>query len=183
MNPDHAVCIHEAASNNDAHLLALFLNNKGIASSVVEDNSGIGLYSLGTFPGIHNPKVFVHRDDVKIAHEMVARYEKKQPVSQKISDDTFCYHCGVKCEPNDESCSNCRRPLDRIEEPDSSDALGLVDDLQNSTDYSTTQRHRKPLETLLLLLPLLGLPFAGILFIGLIAIIALTNYVMSLFRG
>lgn len=183
MNPDHTVCIYEAASNNDAHLLALFLINEGIEAIVVEDNSGIGLYSLGTFPGIHNPKVFAHREDVKIAREMVTRFEKKQPISGQISDSAFCYHCGNECKPDADFCTKCGRELDQHDDHDDGDPLGLVDDFQNSTDRSSTQGLRKRVETLLLLLPLLALPFAGVVFIGLVAMVALSNFVMSLLRG
>lgn len=110
MNHDHTVCVHEAASNNDANLLALFLNNEGIEALAVEDYSADG---LGVLPDIHRPKVFVHRDDAQVALEIVARFQKKEPVSRVSLNLDFCYHCGAECKSGSETCGMCGRTIDQ----------------------------------------------------------------------
>lgn len=163
MNPDRTVCVYEAASNNDANLLAMFLNDEGIEALAVEDNSLVGLYAFGSLPGIHRPKVFVHRDDAQIAREMIARFEKKQPVSGEISDTNFCYHCGAECKPDTDTCVACGQTLDQADEPDDRDLSRRWANLEDQGEAPAVRGFRKPVGMLPLLAVIIILCMIAIL--------------------
>lgn len=167
MNPDRTVCIYEAASNNDANLLAMFLNDEGIEALAVEDNSAVGLYALGALPGIHRPKVFVHRDNAQVALEMVERFEKKEPVSGKISESLFCYHCGTECKPETEVCADCGQILDQDDEPSDRDLARQWANLEDKSGAPAVRGFRKPVR----ILPLL----AVIIILGIVAIVCFVS--------
>ncbi len=177
MNPKETVCVHVAASNHDANLLAIFLNNSGIPAMSVEDRSDVGLHTFGALPGIHRPMVYVNRGQEAKAKALITAYEKKELKSDRPAASMFCYYCGAECETDTIDCPKCGRYL---EPDDDADLDQAESDSQLQDKESRIWRLRdlkKPIAALLLFMPAMSLIVGGLLVVA-----ALTNVILSLLR-
>ena len=100
MDIENATCVYVAATNVDANLIGIFLNDSGIDALVVEDNSAAALYSMGAMAELHRPKIFVEAMNVDAARTLISRYESTQRKTAEADQPEFCYFCGANCEAN-----------------------------------------------------------------------------------
>jgi hypothetical protein len=115
-----------APSNSEAQLVCELLNEAGIEAVVVEDNSPVGMYTLGVVSQIHKPQVWVDRPRIEEAHRLIARYERQPNLRPNKSKEEFCYKCGEGVRAGALKCPACGEKLDWSEEasaPGSLDAL------------------------------------------------------------
>ena len=109
------VVVSTASSNIEAHSIATWLESNGIQARVVEDNSGESLFAFGADSQIHDPQVFVDKQDDARAVELVKDFEtqriqrrKKSQGDEPVSSE--CEECGKSSEfpaSEDGTTQNC----------------------------------------------------------------------------
>jgi Zn finger protein HypA/HybF involved in hydrogenase expression len=94
------VHIYDAANNQDASLVQMYLERNGIEAFEVEDTSLAGVWMFGFLPGIHRPRVWVDRVNAERAKVLIEEFEveRHERVAEKdaTSDDDAPVH--VVCE-------------------------------------------------------------------------------------
>lgn len=95
--------VYTAASNTEAYLLRLALEQAGVDAFVMEDTSGTGFWALGLISQIHRPKVCVEATAVEAARQIILDFEawnqERLQQSAEGSDtreavDVTCKDCG-----------------------------------------------------------------------------------------
>jgi hypothetical protein len=179
MSHQETVCVYVAASNHDANLLTIFLNDAGIPAYAVEDRSDVGLHTFGSLPGIHRPMVYVNRGQQSEAKTLIARYESRDRSANEALNEIFCYFCGAECDSDTIDCPKCGKYLEIDEDLDSGEPAEDRDQAAMKTSNIGMLRDlKKPVAVLLLFMPAASLVIGGLL-----AVAALTNLVISLLRG
>lgn len=98
------VAVYNAASNHEAQLVCIHLNEAGVEAYVTEDISLVGVWVFGLLPEIHKPQVWVDRSAIEQAKLFLEEFERKLR-AQLASDanaspldaeevDSFCEECG-----------------------------------------------------------------------------------------
>jgi Putative prokaryotic signal transducing protein len=94
------VHIYDAATNQDASLIKMYLERNGIEAFEVEDTSLAGVWLFGLLPGIHRPRVWVDRANAERAKTLIEEYEDelhdRNAANGVASDDAEPLH--VVCE-------------------------------------------------------------------------------------
>jgi len=72
------VMAYTATTNLEAHMLVNMLQSEGIAAHVVEDQSGMSLWSFGTISQFHQPNVWVNQSDAERAGVLLLKFEESK---------------------------------------------------------------------------------------------------------
>ena len=93
------VVIYNAETNLQAHLIAAMLADCDIPGYVVEDQSGVSLWMMGTITQFHQPQIWVEESAAKRAAELIRVFEKRNTARGRVvaSGDqlqTVCEDCG-----------------------------------------------------------------------------------------
>ncbi len=132
MRLEHPVAVYNAANNVEAQLICNFLLGAGIEAFAMADVSQVGVWMLGLLPEIHKPQVWVDRDSVAQATEMLQEYERRQSERLHPSPTTgpeieaLCEECGqtskfpISLQGRVEDCPRCGKTMD-VEDVSSSE--------------------------------------------------------------
>ena len=102
---DNPIVIYKAIDNWEAQFVRVLLEQEGIEAMAVDDLSVVGLMTIGTLPGIHQPKVYVDRSQgeaaAAIVRQYVERLQQERGVSRLAGGDAaaveaICEKCGKK---------------------------------------------------------------------------------------
>ena len=96
------VHIYDAASNDDALLAQMFLDQYGIEAFDVGHSSIVGNWLLGVLPGIHKRQVWVDRADAEKARSLIQKYEE-----QKRSRNSGFADENDRTDPIQVVCEDC----------------------------------------------------------------------------
>jgi len=100
----HPIAVYNAATNAEAQLVRLMLEEAGLEAFVSEDVSPVGLWMFGLLPEIHKPQVWIDQTDVEQAQPLLQQYEIQQHErreADRTSDsqleriDVICEDCGT----------------------------------------------------------------------------------------
>ena len=92
--------VYTANGNLEAHSVVNFLQSNGIRAYAVEDNSGVSLFAFGTISQFHKPQVFVDKQDLESAGELLYEFETRRARRRKKQDErppikAECEECGA----------------------------------------------------------------------------------------
>jgi hypothetical protein len=93
---------YNASNNAEAQLLAVMLNDAGVAAFAIDDVSQVGYWMFGVLPEIHKPQVWIERDSIDRAKPILEEYERqlaerREKERNAASDepiDVICEECG-----------------------------------------------------------------------------------------
>jgi hypothetical protein len=93
------IAVYNAATNVEAHVVAMFLVEGGVEAFATEDLSLVGLWMFGTLPEIHKPQVWVSAADRERAAQLLQDYERQAAErTQTTQDDESLEPIEVVCE-------------------------------------------------------------------------------------
>ncbi len=109
------VLAYTANGNLEAHSVVTWLEAHGVRSYAVEDNSGVSLFAFGTISQFHKPQVFVTKDDLQRAGELLHQFEIQRDKRRADLDAAApivsqCEECGASSEfpaSQDGTTQNC----------------------------------------------------------------------------
>ncbi len=143
------VAVYNAGTNLEAHVLKLRLADAGIEAFVSEDLSTIGVWPVGTLPGIHKPQIWVSKSDAERARPILATHESEAAERNRASEQTaldvgppievVCDECQAKSvfpanlRGTIQDCPACGEYLD-IGEIDDQDPYWLATDEEDEPD-------------------------------------------------
>jgi hypothetical protein len=70
------IAVYDAATNVEAQLIKLALNEAGVEAFAAEDVSTAGIWMFGTLPGINKPQVWISSEDRDRALAVLQEYER-----------------------------------------------------------------------------------------------------------
>lgn len=95
------IAVYNAATNVEAHVVAMFLTEGGVEAFATEDLSLVGLWMFGTLPEIHKPQVWVSAADQKRAAQLLQDYERQAAERALVTQD------GASTTPIEVVCEEC----------------------------------------------------------------------------
>ncbi len=126
------VAVYNAATNVEAELLRIGLEQAGIEAHITYDESPAGYWMFGRLPEIHKPQVWIDRSQIKLAQVVLEEYERgqreKRANHSRLDDGSLlveCEECGKKSEfpvskrGTIQDCPHCSAYVD-VGEPESS---------------------------------------------------------------
>jgi hypothetical protein len=130
--------IYTAASNIEAHQIVEILQAHDIEAYADEDQSGVSLWSFGTFSQFHQPNVWIDKSTAEQARLLVDQFEAKKrtrdkPVTHQGDIEVECEECGKISRFPDglngstQECSHCQAYVD-VGELDWDDDFGEPED-------------------------------------------------------
>ena len=99
------VAAYDAASNAEAHLLALMLTENGIEAVAIDDVSSVTFSWLGALSNIHKPQVWIERDSLVRAKPLLEAYEDQLAERRERERQNG----DLTNEPIDVVCEECRQ--------------------------------------------------------------------------
>jgi hypothetical protein len=137
---------YTANGNLEAHSAVTWLESNGVRSHAVEDNSGVSLFMFGTISQFHKPQVFVDRQDLERAGDLLRQFEVQRDKRRQELDDappikSECEECGELSEfpgsqnGTTQNCPKCHAFMDvgSFDWPDDFD-FGVTDTKPDSPD-------------------------------------------------
>ncbi len=127
MKLEDPVVVYTAESNVEAHLIVDVLQNEGIRSHAVEDQSTVTLWMGGRISQFHQPNVMVDRQDAEAAGLLIQEFEeqKRARAAKEKEKSGSGSNIGVVCEECDkptsfpasldgttQECSHCHAYVD-----------------------------------------------------------------------
>lgn len=93
------VVAYTAATNLDAHVIVRMLEANGVPAFVIEDQSGVSLWMLGTISQFHQPRIWVEEALAEQAKELIRAFEEKNVTRSHREGSggslaTECEQCG-----------------------------------------------------------------------------------------
>jgi hypothetical protein len=123
------VKVYTARDTPQAHFVRSLLEQEGIDATVLGDQLAL---AIGGIPATRGtlPAVWVAEESADAARDVVARYERREPVRPTTATPWVCPQCGETIEPQFTDCWNCgtARPEDAAapREPDEPKEVGPI---------------------------------------------------------
>lgn len=128
------IVIYTGESNNDAWAAMRYLDARGVEAYVVENNSAATFTVFGGIPGIHQPQVYVSKEDAPHAKEMLDQFialaiKRNQNLPTKIQAE--CEKCHKVTEFSSsldgtvQMCPHCRAYME----------VGEFEDFEEFADF------------------------------------------------
>jgi hypothetical protein len=92
------VVVYDAATNVEAQVVKMALNDAGIDAFAMEDLSTAGLWMFGILPEIHKPQVWVSATDLDLGQAVLKAYESRVAQREKKNDSATGPAIEVLCE-------------------------------------------------------------------------------------
>ncbi len=135
------IAVYNAATNVEAHVVAMFLVEGGVEAFATEDLSLVGLWMFGTLPEIHKPQVWVSAVDQERAAHLLQDYERQAAERMQTAQEdaslepieVVCEECGQSASfPAEQRgsvqyCPHCAAHLD-VESGDDGESFWLETD-------------------------------------------------------
>ncbi len=107
--------VYTANGNLEAHSAVTWLRYNGIRAFAVEDNSGASLFVFGTISQFHKPQVFVEKQELRNARDLLRQFETQRSQRRRDHEDQSpieaeCEECGAVSEfpaSQDGTTQNC----------------------------------------------------------------------------
>jgi hypothetical protein len=121
------VAIYNAESNDQAHLMCLYLEHCGIEAHFTYDDSLVGYWMFGRLPEIHKPQVWVDRSNVDAVRPLIEEFERRNRESRAVNQGNntdleailvVCEECGTTAhfpswkKGTTQDCPNCAAYVD-----------------------------------------------------------------------
>ena len=92
------VSVYLAANNDEARQVREICEQAGIEAYFTQDVSTVGLALLGPLSGVHDPRVWVEREDAERARAVVQVYEDRLRTLRGNPADSSAAPIDVECE-------------------------------------------------------------------------------------
>lgn len=114
---------YTANGNLEAHSVVTWLESNGVRAHAVEDNSGVSLFAFGTISQFHKPQIFVDKEDLERAGDLLRQFETQRHARRRELDDappitSECEECGASSEfpaaqnGTTQNCPKCHAFMD-----------------------------------------------------------------------